>query len=113
MDIDKEIAEKVMGIKALLDTDNKCRKVELLEDGREALIYHPESLFNPSTNISDAWLVVEKMQQERNLCIELAHYSGIGYRCGFWGGESTKTIEEKSAPLAICKAALAAIDTNH
>jgi len=76
MDIDKEIAEKaavkVLGWSDIYFDDRGdmyAHTPECGESGRTRI-----GCFN---DMNIVWLIVEKMQ-ERNLCIELAHYSGIG-----------------------------------
>lgn len=92
-ELDRLVGEKVMNY----DYDKFMREV-----GEHIHFY-------PSTNIADAWLVVEKLKND-------IHWFGIdmfkdGYRCIF--RVRNKPIDEDwvesfapSAPLAICLAAL-------
>lgn len=99
MDIDKRIATEVMGWDYIPHEGYKT-------DYAGMMPYVTE--FNPSTNISDAWLVVERMR-------ELGWIVTIGneppdYDCEFIYDRTTSAfICEETAPLAICNAALAAL----
>lgn len=67
-------------------------------------IPYPESY---STNIADAWLVAEKMSQD-GWAFRVGNSLGdwcVQVRCGITGSHGAT---EKTAPLAICKAALRA-----
>lgn len=102
-EINKEIAEKVMGWK-----DGKHPHDDFLNSG-----WGGGYVFSPSTDISDAWLVVEKMR-EKGFWFDLNNGEGDSWDANF--EEKTLIAElhsvrgEKSAPLAICKAALKAIE---
>ena len=75
MDIDREIAEKVMGY------DNY--KGFHWTTSTNQSIY-----FRPSTNISDAWLVVEKMRGQR-LEIEISNFvTDKEWSCAVFNNES-------------------------
>ena len=91
------------------------------QEGYEHLIesYYPqipeeeyESGFHPSAHIADAWLVVEKLGLFDYEC--LVKRSGQ-YQIGFyWWGTSTggfnASVKAATAPLAICLAALKAVE---
>lgn len=98
-ELDALIAEKVMGWK-----EDKYRGIIGWLDGHVF-----RSSFNPSINIADAWHVVEKIQEK--FWIKLVGY-GEGFICTLTGkGNNTlKTaVDETTAPLAICLAALEAV----
>ena len=109
-DIDKQIAEKVMGGEwESLDamTNNNSYKTGEHEFARRIN-------FNPSTNIADAWLVVEKMR-ELGYSINIEAQQKGKWRCNIIliGNEWTTRIEtadEDTAPMAICLAALSALE---
>ncbi|PLR93213.1 BC1872 family protein [Bacillus sp. T33-2] len=89
-EIDRLVAEKVMG----------------WDD-----VWQP---FFPSTEIKDAWLVVEKMKDMGlffNVCPELdaCHVDIWVQSDRHQGLNPYRTVHEKTAPLAICKAALAIV----
>ena len=63
-----------------------------------------------STNIAHAWQVVEKMRKTHFKWFEMAHRPN-GYVCNFSGNQKD-TVFEETAPLAICKAALKAVEEN-
>ena len=107
-DIDKQIAEKVMGWSV----------VEVPDDGsyiiKENNFRYPQYPFDPSTNISRAWLVVEKMR-ELGYSINIEAQQKGKWRCNIIliGNEWTTRIEtadEDTAPMAICLAALQALE---
>jgi len=100
-EIDRLVAEKVMGWEYVQDTDKWW-------DGDVLDIEN----FNPSTNIQDAWRVVEKMREGRifSLCDawdendEPIFYANFQYNDGYHVVNYDAYAE--TAPLAICLAAL-------
>lgn len=63
------------------------------------------TLFNYSTQIAPAWLVVEKMSPYFDI-----FQDGGGWVCRFgWGDKKTLAAYADTAPLAICLAALKAV----
>lgn len=76
------------------------------KDGEKQI---PANFFNPSTNIKDAWKIVEKLSygsSDINFSME-NHY--MGYWAQFTLEDSEKPFEsnaQATAPLAICAAAL-------
>lgn len=99
-ELDGLIAEKVMGWK-----EDKYRGVMGWLDGH---IFH--SSFKPSTNIEDAWKVLEKLIQlgaEINVGFYEQWDCSIDYPIGCnW------LVQTETAPLAICLAALEAVGYN-
>lgn len=81
-EIDKLIAEKVMGWET-----------------------EPFGPFFPSTNIQDAWSVVEKL----NFDVKVTKYKDSGYQCHVFIPSNVQMVFAESAPMAICKAALKAV----
>lgn len=94
MNIDRDIAEKVMG------WTNDLNKYPLYE-------------FNPSTNIYDAFIVVEKLHQEKIYLTLDGHEQGYDAEFSSYRELDPDPISgearEDTAPLAICKSALAVI----
>ncbi len=103
-EIDALVAEKVMGWElSWLGTDWR-------EETNANTHHHKRSKgdFLPSTNIQDAWLVVEKLKVEYWIEINV----GEKYLCdiGKYGIPGTIVqIEAETASLAICLAALKAV----
>ena len=125
MNIDKQIAEKVMGWKYFSHQDYACDTGAILpfvsdDCGERSLCVftqvspYESSKFNPSINIADAWLVVEKMR-ELGYSINIEAQQKGKWRCNIIliGNEWTTRIEtadEDAAPMAICLAALSALE---
>lgn len=99
-EIDKEVAEKVMG----------WRWSKPDEQG--AMYNHPNAIgFKPSTDISDAWLVVEKMIEK---CFTHCDFRCITNNSWFVNFRKDSystgiTVLEDTPSMAICLAALKAI----
>lgn len=72
-------------------------------------------VFSPSTSISDAWLVVEKLEKD-GMVVEIDSRKA-GWAVNFWKQKTMgfnltmNTMIHKSAPRAICLAALKALET--
>lgn len=104
-ELDALVAEKVMGWKERVDFD--C----IVEDTDVLIRYEPFSMevreFHPSTDISAAWEVVEKIVS-KGFSIQL-DFEGDDY--AFWINSGTRKLYEygKTAPEAICRAALLAV----
>ncbi len=64
--------------------------------------------WHPTTSISDAFQVVEKMRVTHFKWFEMAHRPN-GYTCNF-SGDPRHTVFAETAPLAICLAAKEAIE---
>ncbi|ONK21212.1 hypothetical protein BLX87_23065 [Bacillus sp. VT-16-64] len=109
IEIDRLIAEKVMGW-------------EFYEDGESWTTENGDHLFfsacdanewAPSSDISDAWLVVEKLKNKKtylNICpekerctVDTWYEDDNGYYLPY------TSVEAKTAPLAICLAALKSV----
>lgn len=106
--IDYEVAEKIMEWKFQPEEYGVCvEPLWILPNDHYRTILE----WNPSTNISDAWLVVEKMRE-------------LDYEYSIWWARNTHQVEfypkreeikytgkdKKSLSLAICKAALKALE---
>lgn len=68
----------------------------------------------PTTNIADAWRIVERLQSEYWLDLKSPFEAGDQWQAGFtecgatgWNGEPDFRGTGETAPLAICRAALA------
>src|SRR5690606_29597765 len=109
-EIDRLVAEKVMGwrlksfpgggggFSAWLNDDGKIMKYE----NDCTLDAQPYDFWRPTTNIADAWQVVEKFES-----VDLTKKE-LGYICWIHdnGGSECNNIPQETAPLAICLAAL-------
>lgn len=102
-EIDRLIAEKVMGWEVPYEYDDIGIMAYTAERGGFA--------FSPTTNIADAWQVLEKFKREGylftikntvggNYCFSLTDWNDM---CDTFTGEA------KTATLAICLAALKAV----
>lgn len=102
-ELDAEVAEKVMGLDRKPWTD---------ED--DVMHFPPTELF--STDISAAWQVVEKMREHTKQCVLVeASTNPEEYLCTVgrhYRGQWFKSHQSKAdtAPLAICLAALKAVE---
>lgn len=124
-EIDREIAEKVMGWK--LGKPEWCHgpmmhggsfiRFWLDKDGQYAK--HGATIFseqwNPSTDIFAAWQVVEKMREKgRHFLFMMSHESGLSIASFYLGphdrNDLSATEEFDKASLAICRAALKAVE---
>lgn len=98
-ELDREVAEKVMGWKwnsGLLWWDVPPDGTNIVAD------------FQPSSNIADAWLVVEKMPM--SIWPVFKGFEATVYHwCAELEGDYEGFAEADTAPEAICKAALKAI----
>lgn len=98
-ELDKLIAEKVMGWRMeLWPAFSELFPPNKVWVGDDANYKYYVENFKPSTNISDSWLVVEKL---KGIHFSL-HYINGKYKATFDNGEA----EAENAPLAICLAAL-------
>jgi hypothetical protein len=113
-EIDKLIAEKVMGYRIIPPSTHESTGItndgyfviqEETED--EDAIWINQFEFSPSTDIQDAWKVVEKLRSnERQIdvvCQPSVYFAQMELN------EELVTIENKSAPMAICLAALKSV----
>ena len=105
-ELDALIAEKVMGWTSLKGFESA------IWDCGNSPIRTKESWL-PSTQIADAWLVVEKIAKEAYVDIGVdKHGAQVQidvFKGGKWNLASTESTRAASAPLAICLAALKAI----
>jgi hypothetical protein len=100
-ELDALVAEKVMGVTFFIDNG----ELFIFEDGLSGF----SIIFNPSTNISDAWKVVEKMRK-LSYFIRLADQEEFirvrFYNPDFLPVEKPSWVVAETVPLAICHAAL-------
>jgi hypothetical protein len=109
-ELDAEVAEKVMG----LPVCDKPRTTELPERCNLFMVREhlaPDDLMMPaySTSIEAAWQVVEHMHGR----VVIDHWYGGTYKVIIYVPSSGRPSVEAigaTAPLAICRAALAAVD---
>ena len=104
-DIDKQIAEKVMWWDFSLPGYRD----------KEDVLIQTENSFKPSTNIADAWLVVEKIL-ELGYSFELDNTLNNWYCEIIYGHNEDMPIHKataSTAPMAICLAALKALEVNN
>jgi len=113
-ELDALIAEKVMGWEfhanagwyepGMWETNTACRAAPCGVRG-----------WRPSTRIQDAWQVVEKLMEKGWSCNIIYHDPG-DCLCEFWGGKYGNkhwreiVNHQPSIPLAICLAALKAVE---
>ncbi|WP_425203819.1 BC1872 family protein [Priestia megaterium] len=106
---DQLVATKVMGWdldeRVGLRQDN-CLVIKR-NDTSIGGIFHSEK-FQPTTNIQDAWLVVEKLRNEKDYWFELTTPDSFSlkYKCYFQLDDMEAEAIDDSAPLAISLAAL-------
>jgi hypothetical protein len=81
------------------------------ENGDDVLIADD---WSPTTNIADAWRIVEKLQSRYWLDLKSPFEAGEQWQAGFtergatgWNGKPDFRGAGETAPLAICRAALA------
>lgn len=104
-DIDKRIAVEVMG-RTVIDVPDDGYYIVKENNWR-----YPQDSFEPSTNIADAWLVVEKMR-ELGYWWE-GYYSNEGHFIMFYNETANgESLPVESMPMAICLAALQALGVN-
>ncbi|MEK5176902.1 hypothetical protein NST63_27545 [Heyndrickxia sp. FSL W8-0496] len=103
-EIDKLVAEKVMGWYSCTDANGNKWWAPSAEEF--PIWLKPQKGFEPSTNIKDAWLVVEKLDFD----VKVTKYeNSAGYQCHVFIPSNVQMVFDKTAPLAICKAALHAV----
>lgn len=120
--IDELVATHVMGWKKE-QTGKLIEWFKYYGEKRYNISYQV-SIFHPSTNIADAWTVVEKMNDHGyNVCLNTAHETCGGVRrgeaksgdlhCNFFKRNddvwTSNSVYADTAPLAISLAALKAI----
>jgi hypothetical protein len=113
--INKAIAEKIMGWEAFKDDDGTIISW-VTEYGNLFFSDDEGSEWQPSTDMADAWQVVEKMAEDNEWVLNelehsLDHEGRInGFYCYFHHLEigSGGSVKAETAPLAICLAALKA-----
>lgn len=66
--------------------------------------------FNPPESIADAWLVVEKLRELDNYVRIELHPSGQWCHVAVWRHGKITNIRSDTAPMAICLAALSAVN---
>lgn len=104
-ELDALIAEKVMGWVKTLRLPN----AHDTWDDPAGLCKSWVEMFTPSTDISAAWQVVEKLRLSQ-FDVHLCTATVFGdWKCGFWKG-SAGTVSASTAPLAICLASLRAVE---
>ena len=111
-ELDALVAEKVMGLEisqTSRGTDNPT--IRVITDG----VPHYRTMRCYSTNISAAWEVVEKLQQQFHLRLNSPFDFGDPYFAGFtplgvtgFNGRPDFEASAPTAPLAICRTALKA-----
>lgn len=101
-EIDKLIAEKVMGWFPLTDANRMNWWAPSVEE--LPIWLKLQKNFRPSTDIKDAWLVVEKFEYHKVENDAGWYYCTLAnHNTKFFDGDDDK------APIAICKAALKAV----
>jgi hypothetical protein len=105
-EIDCLVAENVMGWK--LKTMEHC---EAWIDNQNGWVL--KQMWKPSTNIQDAWLVLEKICKDNDwrciMDVNGKNYTEVSFKSQM-GGWRDGFSEKETAPLAICSAALDAVE---
>lgn len=96
MDLDQLVAVNVMGWK-----EHLYHGMVGWLDGEKAML---RSSFHPSTNMNDAWLVVEKLKNEAEISVYAS--KNAYYTCEIDSDKHGVCVHAKIAPEVICKAAL-------
>lgn len=108
LELDSLIAEKVMGYKKEFNKRTVIRGTEhfyrLWVSGNE--IISPIALYQPSRDIKAAWEVVEKLVTSNKRVMIYNLIQGFKVKIFLSTGEVIVNINAKTAPEAICKAAL-------
>ncbi len=107
-DIDREVAEKVMGWRFIRVFSEVTPREYVFQDDKETMINVPID-FHPTTDIAQAWMVEEKIKELDSSYRYGEHLMKIIVN------EYTEVISEKyllahATPLQRCKAALKAIE---
>lgn len=115
-ELDALVAEKVMGWKwerNATGTVSHLMPPHYVPKLGDELFPHPKF----STDIAAAWEVVEKLSQHFHLKLNSPFVTGQPWFAGFtesgvtgWNGVPDFTAKGDTAPLAICRAALKAVD---
>lgn len=112
-ELDTLVAEKVMGWKSCHDHmgneqwDTGLHIRNIPENPTMKVFRYGPSPWSPSTDIASAWEVVEKLKQEHGYSVSV-NCAGV---VAPWGCEiNNKFVWESTVPLAICCAALAAVE---
>lgn len=111
--LDALVAEKVMGWRMVTYTAGGEQVTELAPPDGD--LHRAGRWPNYSTEIEDAWLVVEKLRPRiwRRMAIDItAHQCQMGFTLDHEDGPHGSAIAD-TAPLAICRAALAALSPKH
>ncbi len=106
-EIDRLIAEKVMGWKLEKTFEEDCYLYDEWVSGNERIAV---DVFKPSSNIQDAWIVLEKFK-EKDFLYTVQNQMGGDYEVSLtdWGGMcSTYRGVNEFLPLAVCEATLKA-----
>ncbi|WP_203363062.1 hypothetical protein [Bacillus sp. REN10] len=114
-EIDQLVAEKVMGweIKKseLVNAEQTVNTYIESEYVLDVLLFNDDihREWNPSEDISDAWIVVEKLSKEFG--VKVYQDEGAPCECDLhhWSEEPKYHGEAETAPMAICLAALESV----
>lgn len=100
--IDAMVAEKVMGWSSSLVSFGLG-----YVDGNGMTVVRNAESWEPTSDMNDAWLVVERMR-ELGWQVDMDFYPDEKPGCSLWkrGGQVDAYAEEDSMPLAICMASL-------
>jgi hypothetical protein len=109
-EIDKLIAEKVMKVPCFLSQFGHGEVLWAEFEGQDSVIFHP------TNNMRDAWMVVEKLKEQKLFVLIDVNYENYDvniYQLDANFPGITITVADSfadTAPLAICKAALEAVE---
>jgi hypothetical protein len=113
-ELDKLVAEKVMGWVAEEIPAKQFLSAYVLYKRPEPP-HVPDYKWSPSTNIQDAWLVVERLNNSLNTITKVNNNSKIGYEVEMFKYDSEGDLDDvykthqETAPLAICITALKSV----
>ena len=104
-ELDRLIAEKVMGWRKVFDEDQGDGMwiLWVQQDGQEI---YDQQLPKFSADIAAAWEVVEKLSQGESMVTVRTDRTALRWICIAETSTRTFSANESTAPLAICRAAL-------
>lgn len=107
-EIDKKIAEELMGWKINNEKDPMWYNPDAMHPSDKGFIFRPITDFSPTELIQNAFMVVEKMNYLQ-FTLRRENCSGVRYDASFYNKLDTKDrvhANADTAPMAICLAAL-------
>lgn len=99
-EIDRLIAEKVMGWEV-----GEFPNINVIEAYSPHGVLQISDDWSPSTDIQDAWYVVEELDYD----IKVTKYKSHVYQCHIFIPNNVQMVIAETAPMAICLAALKSV----